>query len=112
MSVGMVGLPSRELEQLVQLFHDLVAAALAETGGDAGGEVAFEQDAVELVEGALDGVGLLENVDAVLVLLDHLANAFNVALDIREPVENVFLFRLHAGLLDTQPPWGGSVSSE
>ena len=52
-----------------------VVAAFLEAGRDARGEVALEERGLEGFERALDGVGLLEDVDAVLVLLDHLANA-------------------------------------
>ena len=71
---------------------------------DAGREVALEQGRLERLQGALDGVGLLEDVDAVHVLLDHLADALEVALDGRQSIEDVLLVGLHVRLHPT--PWG------
>src|SRR6185437_2718904 len=94
---------SGELEQLTELADHLGIAAFLEAGGYARGEVAFEQRAFEGFDGALDGVGLLEDIDAVDVLLDHLANTAQVALDRRQAVQDLFLVGLHRCC---SYPWG------
>ena len=102
-----VGLPPGELEQLVKFLDDLRVAALAETLGHTAGEVALQQQRVKLVEGPLDRVGLLEDVHAVLVRLDHFADALEVALDRGQPLERVVLLCLHGSPRITLPPWWG-----
>src|SRR5262252_4334911 len=90
---------SGELEQFTELADHLRVAPFLKTGGHARGEMAFEQRAFERLDGALDGVGLLEDVDAVDVLLDHFADATQVALDGRQAIKDVFLVGLHCALL-------------
>src|SRR5437867_3308799 len=94
----------RELEQLVQLADHLGVAAFPEPGRDAAVQVPLEERRLERLQGALDGVALLEHVDAIRVLVDHLADALEVALDRGQPVQQVLLARLHDRL---PPPQGG-----
>src|SRR5579859_2446936 len=84
-----------DLEQLAQLADHLVVAAFPETSWHAGGEVALQEGGLEGLERALDGIGLFDDLDTVLVFLDHLANAFEVTLDGRQAVQDLFLVALH-----------------
>src|SRR2546428_2096407 len=65
-------------EDLGQLFDGLVGASLAERVGDAGGEMLFEDDRVDPLEGFFDRHRLLHDVDAVFVFLDHALDGFEV----------------------------------
>src|SRR5262249_46068786 len=90
---------TRQLEQLAQLTDHLLVAALFEACRDARAEVALEQGAFERLERSLDGIRLVEDVDAVLVGFDHLADALEVALDGRQAVQDLLLVGLHRGAL-------------
>jgi hypothetical protein len=91
----MMGLPSLSVGELVegqQLIDDLLVAAVADALDGAGAEVAGEDDRLQLLEGAADGEGLLEDVDAVGVLLDHALDAVEVAVDVAEAFEAVVAY--------------------
>src|SRR2546430_2607736 len=63
MCVAMPGpLPPGKLKQLPKLLEHLIVAPVAEALADAAIEMAAEQYALELVDVALDGVSLLEDV--------------------------------------------------
>jgi len=63
-------------------------------------EVASEDQGLELLDRAPDRVGLLENVDAVLVLFDHAAHALEMALDVIQALEGLwFGGRVHRDAL-------------
>ena len=47
------------------------------------------------IERAFDSVGLLDDVDAVLVGFDHFADAFEMALDGGQAVQDLLLVGLH-----------------
>ena len=49
--------------------------------------MALQKRRLECLERSLDGVGLFDDVDAVLVVLDHFADAFEVTFDGRQTVE-------------------------
>src|SRR5260370_1699644 len=101
---------ARQLEQLAQLADHLIVAALLESRGHAGSKMAFQERRFEGLQGALDGIGLLDNVDAVLVFLDHFADAFEVSFDGSQSVQDLFLVALHGrarfGWLLIPTPWG------
>src|SRR3989337_4115674 len=78
----------RYLVQLHQLADHLVLAAVADAGGDAGVEVALQDHRLHLLDGAADRVRLLEHVRTVLIVLDHAADAGQVALDVVEAFED------------------------
>src|SRR5215470_4624449 len=94
--VAMVKLLARELEQLAQLADHLRVAAFLEAGWHARGQVSFQQRTLEGLDRALDRVRLLEDVDAVNVVLDHLADTAQMTLDGRQAVHDLFLVSLHA----------------
>src|SRR3990170_3652936 len=104
-------LPVRYLVQLHQLADHLVLATVANAGGDAGVEVALQDHRFHLLDGAADGVRLLEDLRTVLIILDHAADACQVALDVVESFEDaqpggVF----HSDRLSHNPyPLGGGL---
>src|SRR5690242_11144370 len=53
-----------------------------------------QQYTLKLVERTLHRVGLFQNIDAILVVLDHFADGFQMALDIGQALDRVFLGRL------------------
>src|SRR5262245_58855751 len=57
--------------------------------------MALEQRTFERLQGTLDGVRLVQDVNTVLVGFDHLANTLQVALDRREAVQDLLLVALH-----------------
>src|SRR3990170_5062880 len=80
-------LPVRYLVQLHQLADHLVLTAVADAGSDAGVEVALQDERLHLLDGAADGERLLEDVRAVLIVLDHAPDARQVAPDVVEAFE-------------------------
>jgi hypothetical protein len=77
--------------------HELLRAFFAEALG-LGAEHAVPRMAVEeaerdLLEGALDGADLRDDVDAVAVFLDHALHAADLALDAAEPGDELLLGR-------------------
>src|SRR3972149_4578620 len=76
------------LVQLHQLADHLVLAAVADAGGDAGVEVALQDHRLHLLDGTAGSGGLLGDVRAVLVVLDHASDACQVALDVVEALED------------------------
>src|SRR5215213_4312868 len=69
--------------------------------------MAAQEQPIELVDGALDGVGLLQDIHAILVFLDHPADALEMPLDVRQPLEYVRFRCLHE-LGPSDPPQGGT----
>jgi hypothetical protein len=49
--------------------------------------VIFEDEGFELCDGAPDGIGLLEHVNAVLVFFNHASYALQVAVDVIETAQ-------------------------
>lgn len=46
------------------------------------------------MEGALEGVGLFEDIHTIAVLFDHFANGFQVSFDIGQPLQRIVFRRL------------------
>src|SRR5207244_5195274 len=86
---------ARQREEVGELFDHGVVATLLEPGGDAGREMPAQQLGLELLQRALDGERLLQDVDAVGVVLDHLADALDVTLDRCETRVELALLCLH-----------------
>ena len=55
------------------------AIIAADRGGDAGVQVLIEDDLLHLAQRSLHRADLLDNVDAVLIFLDHALNAAHVS---------------------------------
>src|SRR5258708_33834429 len=55
----------------------------------------LEQRRLERLERPLDRVRLFDDVDAVLVFLDHLADALEMALNGGQAVQDLFFVALH-----------------
>ena len=68
-------------------------------GGALGGEI----DACRVHAGRARGVRLVQDIDAVFVVLDHLANAAQVPLDIVQALEHDLLISLHVLHLSHTP---------
>src|SRR5258708_27191548 len=92
---GHVALLSEELEHLAELADHLLVAPLFEAVRYARGEMALAQCRLERLEPPLDRARQLDDVDAGLVSLDHLADALEVALDGRQAVEDLLFVSLH-----------------
>src|SRR5215207_3728914 len=102
--------PVHHLEQLLDL---LLAAAGGDLVADAAADVAVQQPQGDLVEGGLDGRDLGDDVDAVLVLVDHAGHAADLALDAAQPGLELLLVHAVAGprrLPSFSRPYRGSVS--
>src|SRR3990170_3544373 len=104
-------LPVRYLVQLHQLADHLVLATVANAGGDAGVEVALQDHRLHLLDGAADRVRLLEDLRTVLIVLDHAADACQVALDVVEAFEDALPGGVfHRDRLSHNPyPLGGGL---
>ena len=77
-------------------------------GNYAGLHVASEHELLQLFDGLPDGVGLLEDIDAVLVLLDHAAYAVEVSVDVAEAAKAGFFgVGFHVRPLVSHTPWVG-----
>src|SRR5262245_23874105 len=96
---------SAELKQLPQFADHLLVTAFLEAARHAAVQVTFEERRLERLEGTLDGERLAQDVDTVLVVLDHFADALEVAVDGRQSVQDLLLFGLHCRYLP--PPGGG-----
>src|SRR5262245_46532893 len=105
-----MGSPSGKVEELRELVNDLLVPAFLEAFADAAVQMAAQEQPFELVDGALDGVGLLEDVHAVLVFLNHPANPLEMAFDVRETLQDVRLFCLHGARSRKPPPRGCGLS--
>src|SRR6185437_5895198 len=90
-----------------------VVAALGDGTRDAVTQVLVEQIQDDRTQGAVDGADLGEDIDAVLVLLDHPGDAAHLALDAPQPLGVVvLLLRIpvairHLSPLLNRPPCGG-----
>src|SRR5262245_37238088 len=86
---------AREVIELHELVDDLALPTSLYALWDATLEVAFDQQRLELLQRLAHRIGLAQDVDAVLILFDHLADPPNVALDVIEALENVLFVRHH-----------------
>src|SRR5262245_47035914 len=69
-----------------------------------------EECVLQLIDCALDGEGLLEDIDAIGVILDHLADTLQVPFNRREAIEHILLICLHVAFSSGSPtPWGGGL---
>src|SRR5205085_4927546 len=74
-AVAAIGQALVELERTHQLLDDLLAHALFDRVGDAGGEVVAQEDLLHALAAGLNGAELLHQVDAVGIVIDHAAHA-------------------------------------
>src|SRR2546425_2398323 len=74
-----------------ELFHLLVAASLLDALAHAVPNVSVQQPDTDSPQGGIDGVQLRQDVDAILVLVDHPLQAANLSLDSTETVLQVLL---------------------
>ena len=77
--------------ELNQLLDRLLMLARLHAFGQTALEVSLNKHALHLLQRFADGKELLEDVDAVLVLLHHALNAFQVALHVLEPPKRFLL---------------------
>src|SRR5438309_8201192 len=84
-----------ELEQLLELADHLHVTPFFEAGRHARAQMTFQERRLEGLERTLDGVRLLENVDAIFVCFNHLADAAEMTFDGRQAIEDLFLVGLH-----------------
>src|SRR5215469_258779 len=99
---------ARQVIELHQFLDDRVLAAAFDAFGHTAVQVPLQQQRLQFLDGLADGVGLAEDIHAILVLFDHLANAAEMALDIVQPLDHLSLFSTHRSLLLKSPtPWVG-----
>src|SRR6266550_4069814 len=80
---------------------------LAANGGDDTAiQVIGKNDAVELFERALDSLGLLNDVNAVRIILNHPLHSAHMAFNRLEPVYKLLFFISHQCLPPKSPPRG------
>jgi len=99
----------RRVEDLEQFMDDALAfiGLLATQGsGDTAIQVIRKNDAVELFEGALDGLRLLEDVDAIGIFLNHPLDAAHMPLDAFESVDQLRFLFSHRNFLPYPLPGG------
>src|SRR6266705_112595 len=75
-------------------------------------QVLFQDQCFKLLNGLAHCIRLAQNVNAILVLFDHLANTTNVSLDVVEPLEYILLVSTHLSspLVSPLPAgYGGSL---
>src|SRR6267143_3149002 len=86
-------LAAGEFEDVAELAENLILAALSERRRDTAREMTAEKLGFETLQRPLDGVGLLEHIDAINILVDHSFDRLDVAFDARETrAELVLLF--------------------
>src|SRR4029078_2059348 len=87
--------------EFAEFGEDLIVTTVADAFDDAGVEVAGEHDRFNLLDGASDGLGLLEDIDAVVIRLDHALDAGQVAFDKVDALEDVGFGGVLQGLSHT-----------
>ena len=91
-SDGAAQCPADHVDDLVDV---AVGVAVGRGGSDAAGHVVLEDEDRQRVHGRAQRARLLEDVDAVFLALDHARDAAHLALDPREPADQL---RLVAGI--------------
>src|SRR5713226_2304311 len=103
---------SSQIIELHQFCNDRFFLPLADPFGNAGLQVLFQDQRFKLFNGLAHCIRLAQNVNAVLVLFDHLANTTNVSLDVVEPLEYILLVSAHLSSPLASPlpaGYGGSL---
>jgi hypothetical protein len=90
---------ARKREQLLQLSQDLTVPTVPDPIRDAMGEMSPQQHLLELFDRALNRVGLLQDINAVRIFLDHLADAAKVTFNGVQAPEGIALRCLHVSPL-------------
>src|SRR5436309_14616745 len=95
--------PREHVEQLVDLLLTLALRARAQRVGHARLDVPAQQELLDLLEGALHGRDLEQDVDAVRLAVDHPLETLHLPLDPAQAAEDLGL-----RLLVDHPytPWG------
>lgn len=73
---------SRQIVQLYQFLNDSIGLATLDAFGNAHMEMVFQDDGFEFLDGLADRVGLTKNIYTVLIFLNHLADAFEMPLNV------------------------------
>src|SRR6266496_1711947 len=89
MSVSTVSMPGNSL-------NDHIRFPAGDTLRDARLQVVFQNEGLKLLDGLAHGIGLAQNIDAIFVFVDHLANTFEVPLYIIQAFNDFLLFSAHA----------------
>src|SRR5262249_33965025 len=96
---------SEDIEQLVDLPLSVVLRAGSDGVGDARLDVASEKELLDLLQRALHGGDLKQDVDAVRVGVDHALESLDLSFDPSEPPDGLRLRRR----VDHRYPQGVSV---
>src|SRR5690348_14670247 len=103
---------AREVVELHQFGDNGLFAALTDALRHAAMQMVFEDQHLQLLNGFAHGIGLAQDVHAILVVADHLADAVQVPLDVIEAFEHVLFIGFHSSLLCSPlPPGYGSTDS-
>jgi len=94
------------------MHHTLALFRLLAANGsyDTAIQVIGKDDAVELFERALDSLGLLDDVNAVRIILNHPLDSAHMAFNRFEPVYELLFFISHRYLPPIPPPRGDGRS--
>src|SRR5712691_8409215 len=84
-----------QIIELHQFCNDRFFLPIADPFGNTGLQVLFQDQCFKLLNGLAHCIRLAQNVNAVLVLFDHLANTTNVSLDVVEPLQYILLVSAH-----------------
>src|SRR5438552_18511838 len=80
-----------EVVELHQFVDDDISLAAGNALGDACLQVVFQDEGLQFLDGLAHCVRLTQDIDAILVFVDHFANTFEVPLDVIQAF-NDFLF--------------------
>src|SRR5436305_9872888 len=109
-------LPSAVPGQIIELHQfcdDCFFPSVANALGNAGLQMVFQNERLEFLDGLAYRIGLAQNVNAILVLFNHLANTTNMSFDVVQPFEDIRLVSTHLSsplILPHPGGYGDSVS--
>lgn len=89
--------------ELKELVNDRVFVASRNPFRNTGPQMAFEEKRFELLKCFAHGMSLVQDVDTVLVLFNHLTNTTQIPFNIPKSVANFLLFSSHSGFLSFLP---------
>ena len=87
--------PPLEIDELVELGALLFLVAAGDRIGHAAGGVLLENGAFHLGEGGFDGLHLGEDVDAIAIVLHHLGDSANLALNTAQAIADLRIVFFH-----------------
>src|SRR2546429_8869203 len=84
-----------EVVELQQFVDDDISLAAGNALGDACLQVVFQDEGLQFLDGLAHCVRLTQDIDAILVFVDHFANTFEVPLDVIQAFNDFLFFSAH-----------------